>query len=388
MIPTLLAFSAVTAVAVPAPAATQQELAKARAERAAVQRQLDQTVAAYDAAQARLAETQASIDRNKVALEEAEVAQKAAQERLSMRADVMYRRGPVAIFQYLMGAETFSDFGRRLTLVRGAARQDSTTIAAAQQTKQEISNLQERLLAEQLQQQALLTSMSSQTRSLTENFTKAQTIESRLVADREAALKAERDKAAKAAAAAKAAEAAKASAAAAAAAKAKTEAARKPSPGPGASASPSPATARLANTGPVVPAGTRRLFCPVDGPVSFTDTYGAPRSGGRKHQGVDMFAPMRTPVAAIVDGTLTRRESSALGGLSVYMKGTDGTEYFYTHLSGYSNVAPGQKVTAGQTIGYVGDTGNAAGGPPHLHFEVRSGGVPVNPTPTARAACG
>ena len=384
-------------------AATPQELAKAREQRAAVQRQLDQTVAAYDAAQAKLAETQASMNAGQKALEEAEAEELEAQMRLSKRADVMYRRGPVAIFQYLFGAETFADFGRRMTLVQGAAKQDSSMIAQAARTKQEISSLQEQLQAEEQRQQELLATMSSQTQSLTENFTKAQALEASLTADREAALKAEREKAAKAAAAAKAAEEAKAKAAEEAKATAREEAkataspaarqspaaTRNPDPArPSPSPSPTEAAARVAQIAPVVPAGTRNLFCPVNGPVSFTDTYGAPRSGGRKHQGVDMFAPMRTPAAAIVDGTLTRREESTLGGLSVYLRGNDGTEYFYTHLAAYADVAPGQKVSAGRTIGYVGDTGNAKGGPPHLHFEIRTNGVPINPTPTARAACG
>jgi len=386
---------ALTIQSVPAyGAATPQELAKAKEQRAAVQRQLDQTVAAYDAAQAKLAETQASMNAGQRALEQAEAEELEAQIRLSKRADVMYRRGPVAIFQYLFGAETFSDFGRRMTLVQGAAKQDSSTIAEAARTKQEISSLQEQLQAEEQRQEELLASMSSQTQSLTENFTKAQALEASLTADREAALTAEREKAAKAAAAAKAAEEAKAKAAEAAA---KASPAARPSPAatrtsdparPSPSPSPTEAAARVAQTAPVVPAGTRNLFCPVNGPVSFTDTYGAPRSGGRKHQGVDMFAPMRTPAAAIVDGTLTRREESTLGGLSVYLRGNDGTEYFYTHLAAYADVAPGQKVSAGRTIGYVGDTGNAKGGPPHLHFEIRTNGVPINPTPTARAACG
>ena len=386
---------ALTIQSVPAyGAATPQELAKAKEQRAAVQRQLDQTVAAYDAAQAKLAETQASMNAGQRALEQAEAEELEAQIRLSKRADVMYRRGPVAIFQYLFGAETFSDFGRRMTLVQGAAKQDSSTIAEAARTKQEISSLQEQLQAEEQRQEELLASMSSQTQSLTENFTKAQALEASLTADREAALTAEREKAAKAAAAAQAAEEAKAKAAEAAA---KASPAARPSPAatrtsdparPSPSPSPTEAAARVAQTAPVVPAGTRNLFCPVNGPVSFTDTYGAPRSGGRKHQGVDMFAPMRTPAAAIVDGTLTRREESTLGGLSVYLRGNDGTEYFYTHLAAYADVAPGQKVSAGRTIGYVGDTGNAKGGPPHLHFEIRTNGVPINPTPTARAACG
>lgn len=355
-----------------------------------MQAELDRTVAAYDAAQAKLAETQASIEKNSESLKVAEVDQQQARARLSERADVMYRRGPVAIFQFLVGAESLNDFGVRMKLIEGAAKQDSTTIAEATRISSEVNALQQQLVAEEQQQKDLLASMSGQTRSLTDNFTKAQTMEARLASDREAAAKAEQEKATKAAAAD---------------AKAKAEAAEKPvapAPAPPAPAppppapapapakvltSPTPPTARLAGDGPAVPVG-RKGSCPVAGPVSFTDTWGAPRSGGRSHQGVDMFAAMRTPAAAIVDGTLLRRQTSSLGGLSVYLNGDDGNEYFYTHLAGYSDVAPGQKVKAGEIIGYVGDSGNAKGGPPHLHFEIRSGGVPINPTPAARAACG
>ena len=380
-------------VAAPAPAApataTEQELLKARNERAAVQKELDRTVAAYDAAQAKLAQTQASIEANQEALKVAELSQQQAQGRLGERANVMYRRGPVAIFQFLVGAESLNDFGLRMKLIEGAAKQDTATIDNAVRVTSEVTSLQQRLIAEEEEQKDLLASMSTQTRSLTENFSKAESLEAKLASDREAALKAERDKAAKEAAAAKAkAEAAKKTAAAA------VMAVPTPSGAAKALASPTPATARLAGgpaspaPAPAAPVVTRRGSCPVNGPVSFTDTWGAPRSGGRSHQGVDMFAAMRTPAAAIVDGTLLRRDTSSLGGMSVYLKGNDGNEYFYTHLAGYSDVAPGQKVTAGETIGYVGDSGNAKGGPPHLHFEIRSGGVPINPTPTARLVCG
>jgi murein DD-endopeptidase MepM/ murein hydrolase activator NlpD len=131
------------------------------------------------------------------------------------------------------------------------------------------------------------------------------------------------------------------------------------------------------------------MRCPVDGPTSFTDTFGEPRSGGRTHQGVDMFAATGTPVAAIVDGSVLRKTSSPAGGITLYYTGGDGYEYFYAHLSGYADVSPGQKMSAGDRLGFVGDTGNAGGGPPHLHFEARpNGGAPINPTSIARKACG
>ena len=123
--------------------------------------------------------------------------------------------------------------------------------------------------------------------------------------------------------------------------------------------------------------------CPVQGPHSFTNDWGAPRSGGRGHQGTDMMARMGTPVVAPVAGTVTHR-SVSLGGRSFFLRGVDGNTYFGTHLSGY---AGGGQVAAGTVIGYVGDDGNARG-TPHLHFEIHpGGGAAVNPYPTLRQYC-
>ena len=131
------------------------------------------------------------------------------------------------------------------------------------------------------------------------------------------------------------------------------------------------------------------MACPVDQPRSYSDTYGAPRSGGRSHLGVDILAPQGTPLRAYESGTISRMHSNSLGGISLYLQGSSGNEYYYTHLSGYvSGLSTGQQVTAGQHIGFVGDTGNAAG-IPHLHWEVfPGGGGNANPFPYARSACG
>ncbi|HEX2030642.1 MAG TPA: peptidoglycan DD-metalloendopeptidase family protein [Actinomycetota bacterium] len=122
--------------------------------------------------------------------------------------------------------------------------------------------------------------------------------------------------------------------------------------------------------------------CPAPG-TSFSDTYGAPRSGGRSHQGVDMLGPYGTPVYAAQSGSVTH-SSSSLGGIQAYVYGPNGDVTFYAHLQGYSD-ASGQ-VSAGTLIGYIGDTGNAAG-TPHLHFEYHPGGVVTNPTPYVAAVC-
>jgi peptidoglycan LD-endopeptidase LytH len=127
------------------------------------------------------------------------------------------------------------------------------------------------------------------------------------------------------------------------------------------------------------------MMCPVDGPVHFTDTWGAARSGGRSHQGVDMLAARGTPTVAPVSGEVQHRGSS-LGGLSWYVYGDNGNMYYGTHLSAYENQGVGW-VEAGTVIGYVGDTGNARG-TPHLHFEVHpGGGAAVNPYPYVVEAC-
>lgn len=145
------------------------------------------------------------------------------------------------------------------------------------------------------------------------------------------------------------------------------------------------AAGRLVASAPRGPIAHGRFVCPVQGPVAFTDTWGAPRSGGRAHKGVDMMAPRGTPVVAPVRGVVSHRGNS-LGGLSFHLNGDNGHYYYGTHLQSYANVGAGH-VEAGTTVGYVGDTGNAKG-TPHLHFEIHpNGGAAVDPYPTVRAAC-
>ncbi len=127
------------------------------------------------------------------------------------------------------------------------------------------------------------------------------------------------------------------------------------------------------------------FLCPIGGPTTFYDTFGAARSGGRRHKGVDMFATRGTPVVASVSGTVRHRDNS-LGGKSFYLDGDDGNRYYGAHLDSYG--ASGY-VAAGTVVGTVGNTGNARYTSPHLHFEVMPGGSgSINPTPIVRAACG
>jgi murein DD-endopeptidase MepM/ murein hydrolase activator NlpD len=121
------------------------------------------------------------------------------------------------------------------------------------------------------------------------------------------------------------------------------------------------------------PARTRAMVVPVAGVrvSELRDTYGAPRSGGRGHKGVDIFAAKGTPVLAAAAGVIVKRDSSAAGGLSLYERDLDGrTIYYYAHLNGWrAGLKEGDLVRQGDVIGYVGSTGNVSGAP-HLHFAV------------------
>lgn len=126
-------------------------------------------------------------------------------------------------------------------------------------------------------------------------------------------------------------------------------------------------------------------LCPVQGAVAYSNDWGDARSGGRRHQGTDMLAARGTPVVASVSGTV-RAASSAKGGISYYLAGDDGNTYFGAHLASLSGATG--RVERGTVIGRVGNSGNASGGPNHLHFEIHpGGGAPINPYPTVARYC-
>jgi murein DD-endopeptidase MepM/ murein hydrolase activator NlpD len=128
--------------------------------------------------------------------------------------------------------------------------------------------------------------------------------------------------------------------------------------------------------------------CPVAGAVSFSDSWGDARSGGRGHQGVDMIAARNTPIVAIYPGRIDRLTNGSLSGLAIWLRADNGDVFFYAHLESYANVTNGQSVAQGEVIGYNGSSGNAPAFLPHLHFEWHpGGGSAVNPYPLVRELC-
>ncbi|MFH1834417.1 MAG: M23 family metallopeptidase, partial [bacterium] len=139
------------------------------------------------------------------------------------------------------------------------------------------------------------------------------------------------------------------------------------------------------------------ILFPLENRVSWSDTFGAPRSGGRTHAGNDLMVPKMTPLLAVVDGVLdwlnlTGKPSSYnnLPYYNILLRGDDGNDYFYIHLNNDTpgtddglggtqyayapGLTNGTRVQRGDVIGYVGDSGNAEDVGSHLHFEIHLGG--------------
>ena len=112
-----------------------------------------------------------------------------------------------------------------------------------------------------------------------------------------------------------------------------------------------------------------------------TDTWGAARSQGRSHEGIDIFAARGTPIRATTQGIVSKVVENTLGGRVVVVVGPGGAGHYYAHLEDYADISPNDWVDAGDIIGYVGDSGNAKGTPPHVHYGIYISGSAVNPYP-------
>lgn len=150
---------------------------------------------------------------------------------------------------------------------------------------------------------------------------------------------------------------------------------------------------------------TRVILFPVNGKTTYSDTFGAGRSGGRSHAGQDLMAARHTPIVSPVDGTVTRvrHDNTGLSGNMLVVTDAEGWRYTFIHLNNdrpgtddgsnrfdlafADGMRSGQKVRAGELLGYVGDSGNAESTSPHLHFEMHApDGTLVNAYLSLRAA--
>jgi peptidoglycan LD-endopeptidase LytH len=299
-------------------------------------------------------------------------------ELMAVRVRAVFKHGtsldPVAVFlasddpqEALSKAETVH------RLVRGDQVDSEGVVASRTQLASVIDRLEDR--GDQLD--AALAEQQQLAEQLERDLSRAQQLEERLVEEeRERERQRERERRRAERAAAREAER-----------EAEQEAARDAEPAQSESADESDGSGSSGSSDPAPASGSGGMVCPVDQPRSFSDTWGAPRSGGRSHRGTDILAPMGTPVRAITDGVWDIQSPGPNAGLWAILRGSDGTDYWYLHLQSHT-VSDGARVSAGQQTGTNGDTGNARG-TPHVHFEMHpGGGGAINPYPTLKRVCG
>ena len=283
----------------------------------------------WDKAYWRLDEVEVKVDKTDKQIAKTKIELAAARALLGDHAVAIYRRSQVSPLEVLVGSASFEDLVTRVDLMRRIGKSDADAVAQVKRVRDKL-NKQSRQL-------------SSEKRVATKAVT---------------SLKAERDRL-QTKLKSKQADFAKV--------KAELDAVRG---GPN-------RPAGLASV-----AGPNGMVFPVVGSYYYSDTWGASRGGGRRrHQGTDIMAPRGTPVVAIMSGTVSSK-SGGLGGKTIWLSANNGWSFYYAHLDGWA-VRSGS-VKAGQIIGYVGSTGNAAGGAPHLHFQIQPHGGPVNPYPYLR----
>ena len=265
------------------------------------------------------------------------------------RAQELYMSGGAGAVEALLAADDFSEFADRAEMLSRVAEEESDVFVALQRNNAELEQLEKQLAADSKALASTLEELEEENAELQNKLAS--------VTDEYKDLKAEiaRERAAAAAAAA---------------------AAQSTSSGGGGAPAPTVSVPTVSTNGKA---------CPVAGPVSFIDSWGYPRSGGRSHEGVDMMADYGTPVVAITSGTITYSGYGGSAGNWQILSGSDGNAYWYMHNQ--QNIVNGGSVRAGQQIATVGDTGNATG-IPHLHFEFHpGGGGAVNPYPLVASIC-
>lgn len=292
------------------------------------------------------------------------------QAQVDDRASEVYQTGAGNELEILLGSTTFQDFAARLEFVNRAAESDADLFADIQNRRNKLAAKKKELQAVEADLRNQRARLADQERALSEKLAEAGRALDALNGDKAEAqsllqeLKDRHARELREAELARIAEERQAEEARLAAA------AQQDTSDPTSSV-----TDPEAGPNPPPSGGGPFQVCPVDPPRAYSDTFGAPRSGGRTHQGTDIMAPYGTPIRATFSGTASNA-SNELGGIAVYVNGSGGFTY-NAHMSSIGQLG---SVQAGDIIGYVGTSGNANGTSPHNHFEWHPGnGGAVNP---------
>lgn len=287
---------------------------------------------AFSAAYWKLDETEVRLTKTVLRMRKTQKQLAAAKKRLGRRANAIYRRENLGTLTFLVGSQTFEQLVTRFDYLSRIGAADAQAVA-------DVKALQGRLVRQKQRLSSERTQRASDLRVLRDRRDKLQ---ARLRSKQAEFLRV----------------------------KAQLDAARS-----GGRARPS---------GVAAMPGPNGMVFPVVGSYYYSNTWGASRSGGRRrHKGTDIMSPRGTPCVAVSSGTVSSK-SGGLGGRTIWLRGDNGWSFYYAHLDSWA-VRSG-RVRAGQVIGYVGATGNASGGAPHLHFEMHpGGGGAVNPYPYLRS---
>jgi peptidoglycan LD-endopeptidase LytH len=377
-----------------------QSLAEARQERAEVQQRLDAATRELGEVERRVAELEAERDRLEAEASALEAGVATLQEGMQDQVVALFKRGSVRdpLTVFLTSDDPNEALLRAQTLERVIVA-DLGEVEALGVDRRQLAAVRERLETQRGQVDQALADQEQVRTTLQQDLQRAAELEEQLEAEerrrreeqarREAA---ERERAAREAreAEARAAEQRRTTASPSSSADAGSSSSGSSSSGSSSSGSSGSGSSGSGSSGSSGGGSTSvsssGMACPVGQPRSFSDTWGAPRSGGRAHRGTDILAPYGIPVYAIVGGTWAIQSPGPSAGLWAILRGDDGNQYWYMHLQSHT-VGNGARVSAGQQVGTNGDTGNARG-TPHVHFELHpGGGSAINPYPTLRSVC-
>lgn len=316
--------------AAPASAKTSTTLAGLQKQMAAMKKDVARAGDAFEDAYWELDETEVRLSTTKKKLRAIQGRLKKARRNLGERVGEVYRNDAVTILTVVLDADSFDQFITRMEYVDRVASADVRAIREARELALELIATRDAINKERKAQEKKLAKVRKQRDKLNKRLaakrSQFEKLQQRISAER----------------------------------------------------------ARLNKTsGTFASPGPNGMVFPVRGSYYYADTWGASRSGGRRrHKGTDIMAPRGTPCVAVLSGTVRTRENS-LGGKTIWLTSDSGWEFYYAHLDRY--VVTSGRVRAGQVIGTVGDTGNARGGSPHLHFQMHpGGGAAVNPYPYLR----
>lgn len=346
----VVAALALAVVAVPANADTAGQLDDAKSSAEAARAELNRTISAWQAAEADLAQAEDDARSAQRRIEQLTEEMRSARVRLDRRAAALYMAGGDPTLVALLTSSSPSDVADRLQFADAVAQQDADLAVEVAVQTEELAWEQARLDAALETQRNVAASLESQQAQLGSQLA---TYEAK-VAELEDQLAAEQ--------------------------------APPPDSGGGTTGGSGSTTTGGGGGSPPPVSGSGWLqTCPVAGPNSFVDSFGDPRPGGRSHAGIDMIAAAGTPVVATAPGRV-HHTGSSIGGLGTVLFHDGSADWtFYTHFSGYAGPSEGGHVSAGETIGYVGNTGTTVY---HLHFEYHpGGGAAVNPYSALLGAC-